>query len=165
MDIIKTSTDWARAELFSAKIIWLFSVIIILAAAAFGYWGRTQTAKAFVIPLIVAGIFLISVGIGLYWANKPRIEQFEEEFSTNPKEFVLKEIQRTTKSQKELALVFKILPAIIIVAALFLIFFPAPYCRTICISVILTAAFLMVVDSNTDARNSAYRLQLLNTKL
>jgi ABC-2 type transport system permease protein len=165
MDIIKTSTDWAKAELFSAKIIWLFSIILILGAVAFGYWGRTQTAKAFVIPLIVAGIFLISVGIGLYWANKPRIKQFEKEFSINSKEFVFKEIQRTAKSQKELALVFKILPAIIIVAALFLIFFPAPYCRTICITIILTVAFLMAVDSNTDARNSAYHIHLVNTKL
>jgi ABC-2 type transport system permease protein len=164
MDIIKTSTDWARAELYSAKIVWLFSLITILTAVAFSYWGKTQTAKAFVIPLVVAGIFLISVGIGLYMANKPRIEQFEKEFNSNPKEFVLKEIQRTAKSQKELALVFKILPAIIIVAAFILIFFPAPYCRTICITIILAMAFLMMVDSNTDARNSDYHLQLLNTK-
>ena len=165
MDIIKTSTDWARAELFSAKIIWLFSVILILCAIAFSYWGKTITAKAFFIPLIVAGILLIGIGVGLYWANKPRIKQFEKEFSMNPREFVRKEIERTAKSQRELALVFKILPAIIIVAALVIVFFPAPYCRTIGITVILTAAFLMAVDSNTDARNSAYHLQLLNTKL
>ena len=164
MDVIKTSTDWARAELFSAKVIWLFSVIVILSAAAFNYWGRTLTAKAFVIPLVVAGIFLVSVGIGLYSANKPRIRQFEKEFSIDPKEFVLKEIQRTTKSQRELALVFKILPAIIAVAAFIIIFYPAPYCRTICITIILIAAFLMAVDSNTDARNSAYRIQLLKER-
>src|SRR6266403_87729 len=102
MDINKISIDWARAELFSAKIVCLFSVIVILSAVAFSHWGKTQTAKAFVIPLIVAGIFLISVGIGLYSANKPRLEQFEKEFNANPKEFILKEIQRTTKSEREL---------------------------------------------------------------
>ena len=39
MDIIKLSTDWAKAEVFSAKIVWLFSVIELLAAIGFWYWG------------------------------------------------------------------------------------------------------------------------------
>ena len=34
MDIIKISTDWARAEVFSAKIVWLFSAVELLAAVA-----------------------------------------------------------------------------------------------------------------------------------
>ena len=31
MDIIKLSTDWAKAEVFSARIVWLFSVVELLA--------------------------------------------------------------------------------------------------------------------------------------
>ena len=37
MDIIKISTDWARAEVFSAKIVWMFSVVEVLAAIGFWY--------------------------------------------------------------------------------------------------------------------------------
>ena len=85
MDIIKWSTDWARAEVFSAKIVWLFSVIELLTAIGFWYWGRTTMARAFIWPLLVMGLFLI-------------------------------------------------------------------------------AAFLMVVDSNTEARNDAYHSQLLAFK-
>ena len=53
MDIIKLSTDWAKAEVFSAKIVWLFSAIEIIAAIGFWYWGKTVMAKAFIWPLLV----------------------------------------------------------------------------------------------------------------
>jgi hypothetical protein len=60
------------------------------------------------------GLFLIAVGAGLYAANQPRIARFEKEYRREPKALLESEIQRTAKSQRDLALVFKILPAIII---------------------------------------------------
>src|SRR6476469_2513274 len=118
MDIVKLSTDWAKAEVFSAKIVWLFSAIEIIVAIGFWYWGKTVMAKAFIWPLMVAGLFLVAVGTGLYFANNPRITRFETEYRGNPDAFLQEEIQRTAESKKELALVFKILPAIIIFAAI-----------------------------------------------
>src|SRR5882757_7095237 len=112
-DLVKLSTDWAKAEVFSGKIVWLFSVIYIVTAIGFLYLGRTAMAKAFVWPFLVAGIFLIAVGSGLFFTNQPRIAQFEKEYHQNPEAFVQQEIQRTAESQKQLALVFRILPAII----------------------------------------------------
>lgn len=161
MDILKISTDWAKAELFSAKIVWLFGLIILLSAAGFAYWGKTAMAKAFIIPFIVSGLLLISVGIGLFAANKPRIAQFEKEYAADVPGFMKKEIGRTAQSEKELALVFKVLPAIIIVAAIFLLLFNSPHWRAISITLIITVAFLMAVDSNTASRNSIYHQQLL----
>jgi ABC-2 type transport system permease protein len=160
MDIIKLSTDWARAEVFSAKIIWLFSIIEIAAAIGFWYLGRTAMAKALGWPFLVAGLFLLMIGGGLYFSNQPRIKRFEMLYQKDPTAFMQQEIGRTAKSQKELALVFKILPAVIIAAALLILLIPAPLWRAIGITTIITAAFLMVVDSNTDARNTAYHSQL-----
>ena len=98
MDIIKISTDWARAEVFSAKIVWLFSSVEILAAIGFWYWGRTAMARIFPWPLLVMGLFLVAVGAGLYGANNPRIPRFEKEAHLNPKAFISAEIRRTAKS-------------------------------------------------------------------
>jgi len=161
MDIIKISTDWARAEVFSAKIVWLFSAVELLAAVGFWYWGRTTIARIFSWPLLVMGLFLVAVGAGLYNANKPRIARFENESHRDPKAFLAAEIQRTAKSQRDLALVFRILPATIIAAAVVIILAPTTGWRAISVTIILTAAFLMVVDSNTTARNDAYHTQLL----
>ena len=164
MDIVKLSTDWAKAEVFSAKIVWLFSVIEIIAAMGFWYWGKTAMAKAFIWPLIVAGLFAVAIGAGLYFANNPRITRFEIEYRNDPKTFLQKEIQRTAESKRELALVFKILPAIIIFAAVGIFLLPPSLWRAIAISTIITAAFLMVVDSNTQARNNIYNSYLSSFK-
>jgi ABC-2 type transport system permease protein len=162
MEVIKVSTDWAKAEVFSAKVVWLFSVIELLAAVGFWYWGRTAIARIFPWPLLAMGLFLVAVGAGLYGANQPRIARFESEARRDPKTFLEAEIQRTAKSQGDLALVFKILPAIIIVAAVLIMLAPANAWRAAALTLILTAAFLLVVDSNTDARNDAYHTRLLN---
>jgi hypothetical protein len=159
--MLKLSTDWARVELFSAKIVWLFSFIQLLSATGFTLWGRTAMAKAFIIPFFVSAAFLIAIGIGLYTANKPRIAQFEKEYKTNATSFAKKEIERTKKSDGELRLVFKILPAIIILSSFCLMLFGSSNWRAICATLILASAFLMTVDSNTSARNAAYHEELL----
>src|SRR5580704_10587168 len=105
MDILKLSIDWARAELFSAKISLLLSLLFLLTAIGFWQLGKTAMAKAFVWPMLVASVLIVAVSAGLYFANKPRITQFETAYHTDAKTFIQTEIQRTAKSQNDLALV------------------------------------------------------------
>ena len=160
MDVIRLSTDWARAEVFSAKIVWLASLFIIATSAGFAYFGKTSMARAYIWPSLAAGIFLIAVGIGLYLANKPRVTGFESEYKANPEIFVKAEIARAQKSKKELAIVLKVLPLIILFAALVVLLVSNPIWRAIGISVVVLSVILLMVDSNTDARNSEYLQQL-----
>jgi len=164
MDLLKLSTEWARAELFSAKIVWLFSLITLISVIGFSLWGKTVMAKAFVIPLSVAGILFIVIGIGLYVANKPRIAQFEQEYRLDRQAFVTKEIARTTKSNQDFVLVFKVLPALAVLAAVVLLLMQAPVWRAAALVSMLVFVFLMLVDSNTAARNEAYRQELVKYK-
>jgi ABC-2 type transport system permease protein len=162
MDIMKLSTDWAKAEVFSGKMVWFFALVYIFAAFGFFYLGRTAMAKAFFLPLLVAGCLLIAIGAGLFFANKPRIIRFEKEYQQDPGTFIAREIQRTAESKKQLTLVFKILPVIIIVAALIILLLPDSLAwRAIAVTLIATIVFLMFVDSNTEARNSAYHSKLI----
>jgi hypothetical protein len=77
MDILKLSTDWAKADVFSAKISLLLSLLFFLAAIGFWQLGKTAMAKAFVWPILVVGVFVVAVSAGLYFANKTRIKQFK----------------------------------------------------------------------------------------
>ena len=160
MDILKLSTDWAKSEVFSSKVVWLFSVIELSAALGFWYLGRTPTAKSFIWPLLIAGVFLALVGAGLFLANNPRIVRFQQEYQLDPNTFLQSEIQRTEKSQGELALIFRIIPVIIVLSAAVILVVPGALSRAIAVSVILNAAFLMAVDSNTEARNSIYHYEI-----
>jgi len=164
VDILKLSTDWAKAEVFSAKIVLLFSLLFFFAALGFWQLGKTAMAKAFVWPTLVAGVLTVAVSAGLYFANKPRIAQFESAYNTNAKAFIQTETERTAKSQHDLALVFKVLPLIIIAAALLIVFVNTPLWRAIGITTIALMTILMFIDSNTGARNTAYHQHLLAEK-
>ncbi len=164
MNILKLGIDWAKAEVFSAKISFILSLLFFLAAIGFGQLGKTEMAKAFLWPMLVAGILVIAVSAGLYFANKPRITQFETAYNTDAKAFVKIETERTAKSQNDLALVFKVLPLVIIAAALSIMFVNTPLWRAIGITTIALLTILMFIDSNTGARNSTYHQQLLAEK-
>jgi len=165
MDIIRLSTDWARAEVFSAKMVTLLSVLFFLVALGFWLFGKTAMAKAFVWPLLITGVLMIAVAAGLYFANEPRILSFETAYENNPNEFIQSEIARSAKSQKDLStIVFKVLPAIIIVAALLIMVVSTPLWRAIGISIIAFLTCLMFIDSNTAERNANYHQQLLDLK-
>ena len=164
MDILKLSIDWAKAEVFSAKISLLLSLLFFLAALGFWQLGKTAMAKAFVWPMLVAGVLIAAVSAGLYFANKPRVTQFETAYNTDAKAFVQTETERTAKSQNDLALVFKVLPLIIIAAALLIMLANTPLWRAIGITTIALMTILMFLDSNTDARNTVYHQHLLAEK-
>jgi len=164
MEILKVSTDWAKAEVFSAKMVGLLSLSGVLLAIAFWQLGRTPMAKAFIWPLLAASLFLAAVSAGLYFTNKPRIVQFETAYNNNPDRFIQNEIARTSKSMRELRLVFQILPALVVLAASLLIFSQTPMWRAIGVTTILLASLLLLIDSNTDARNSDYHQKLITAK-
>ena len=79
MEIINYSIDWARGEVFSARVIALISVFVLLCAAGFYFWGKTSMARAYWLPLALSGVFLVAVAGGLYYANHPRIASFQEQ--------------------------------------------------------------------------------------
>jgi ABC-2 type transport system permease protein len=160
MDLLKLSTDWAKAEIFSAKIVWLFSLILIATAVGFWYLGKTSMAKAFVWPILISAILLIVIAGGLFYANKPRVTEFEQAYQNNPGSFLQQELIRTAKSNNDFAVVFKVLPVLLIAAGLLILFLPSTRWRSIGITLGFLAVFLMALDSNTAARNEQYREQL-----
>lgn len=157
MDIINYSLDWARGEVFSAKIIALISVFVLLCASGFYFWGRTSMARAYWLPLAASGVFLVVVACGLYFANQPHITAFQQQYDDNPELFVKSELERTAKSDSDLTtIVFRILPVIIVVCALGAMFITKTGWRAWFIVLMMLCAFLMAVDSNTRARNAEY---------
>jgi len=162
MDILKTATEWARAEVFSSQFFVLAGILFVLASVGFWQLGRTGVAKAFIFPTLVAGILLLTVGLGIFIANKSRVTSFETAYNNDASAFVKSEIVRTEKSMSEYRnIVFKIIPLIIVVAALLIIFIDKPIWRAISITTIAMMVVILLVDNNANARIEAYHEQLL----
>ncbi len=161
MDILKVATEWARAEVFSSKFFILFGIAFVLGTLGFWQLGKTETAKAFILPTLVAGVLLLAVGLGIFFTNKSRTTSFETAYNSSSSDFVESEIARTEKSIGEYrTIVFKIIPIIIVVASLLIVFVDSPTWRAISITTIAMMVAILFVDNNADARIKAYKKQL-----
>ncbi|MBD1395874.1 hypothetical protein H9Q13_01750 [Pontibacter sp. JH31] len=162
MDILKAATDWAKAELFSTPFFILFGLAFM--AGSLGFWqlGKTDIARAYIIPTLVAGVLLLTIGLGLFFTNKSRITQFEKAYNTDASAFVASEIVRAESTLNEYkTIVFKIVPLIIIAAALIIIFINTPTWRAISITTIAMMIVILLIDGTAHARIDAYHKQLI----
>ena len=161
MEILKLATEWAKAEVFSARFFIFFAILFLTASMGFWQLGKTEIAKAYIMPTLVAGLLILAVGVGIFFANKSRVTSFAEAYNANPTEFVKSEITRTEKSMGEYrTIVFKIIPFIIVAAALLIFFVDKPIWRAIAITTIAMMVVILLVDSNANARIEAYNKQL-----
>lgn len=162
MEILKAATEWAKAEVFSAQFFIFFGLLFVVASIGFWQIGKSEVAKAFVIPTIVAGVLLLMVGSGIFYANKVRVTSFAEAHQKDASAFVESEIVRTKKSMGEYqTIVFKIIPLIIVLAALLVLFVDKPMWRAIGITTIAMMVVILMVDINANARIEAYNEKLL----
>lgn len=162
MEILKAATLWAKSEVFSSQFFIFFGLLFLVGSIGFWQLGKTEVAKAFVSPMLIAGILILTVGLGIFFANKSRITSFTEAYNSDAPAFVKSEIVRTEKSMGEYrTIVFKIIPLIIAGAALLIIFIDKPIWRAIGITTIAMMVVILLVDINANARIEAYHEQLI----
>ncbi len=162
MDILKSATDWAKAELFSTPFFILFGAIFMVASVGFWQLGKTDMARAYIIPTFVAGALLLTIGLGLFFTNKSRIKHFETAYNSDPSAFVQAELARAEATLKEYqTIVFKAIPLIIAVCALAIVFINTPIWRASMITTIAMMVIILLIDGTAYARIEAYNQQLL----
>ena len=161
MEIIKLSTDWAKAEIFSSAFFIAFGVLFISASFEFLQIGKSDIAKAFLTPTLVAGSLLLIIGVGLCYANITRYNTFEEAYNQDSEVFIQTELDRTEATLKEYStIVYKVIPCIIIVAALLIVFINTPTWKAISITTIAMMAVILMIDTTAYGRIINYKKQL-----
>ncbi len=162
MDILKTAIVWAKAEVFSAQFFIFFGVLFLIGSAGFWQMGKTELAKAYIIPMLVVGILTSTIGIGLFIANKSRVSSFVTDYNKDAAAFVKAEIIRTESTINSFQnTVYKAIPIIIIIAALLFIFMDKPTWKASSVCVIAMMIVIMMIDTNSYTRYVDYHEQLL----
>ena len=95
MEILKIAVEWAKAEVFSTRFFIFFAILFIIVSIGFWQLGKTDIAKAYIIPTLVAGVLLLTIGLGLFFTNKSRIKEFETAYNSDSSAFIASEIART----------------------------------------------------------------------
>ncbi len=160
MELLKLATEWAKAEVFSTRFFILFAIGFLIASVGFWQLGKTDLAKAYIIPTLVAGILLLIIGSGLNYTNIQRVKQFEKDFKTDTSAFYQSEIERSESTLKEYSVVFKVIPILIIIAALLILFVNTPTWRAISITTIAMLIVILLVDGTAHSRIENYHKEL-----
>ncbi|MDD9746743.1 MULTISPECIES: hypothetical protein [Marinovum] len=162
MDILKTATDWTRAEMLSSAFFVLFGLSFLLASLGFWQIGRTDVARAYVVPMLVAGTLILIIGVGLFIPSQTRLTSFPAAYATDAAGFVADEIARADRVLNEYRIaVFRVIPLIIAASALAIPFVGAPIWRASLIATIGMMAVILAIDTNANARLESYREQLM----
>ena len=162
MEILKTANDWAKAEIFASAFFVLFGLMFI--AASIGFWqlGKTEIAKAYIIPTAIAGALLMFVGVGLMISNNIRLGEFPVAYEENISAFVDAEIARADRTFNAFEnIVFKVLPTIMLICGVLLIFMTGPVWRAACTSTLIMFAIIMMIDTTASARLKDYKQKLV----
>jgi len=162
MEILKTATDWAKEEVFSTRFFILFGIMFVIATVGFWKLGKTDMAKAYIIPTLVAGVLLLTIGFGLFFTNKSRITQFEIAYNKDAKAFVASEFNRIERTINEYkTIVFKGIPIILIICSLGILFLKTPVWRASFITAIAMLVVILLVDGTARNRIENYNEKLL----
>lgn len=165
MELLKLATEWAKAEIFSTRFFIFFAVLFLMTGIGFWQLGKTDLAKAYIIPTLVAGLLLLTIGLGLIYTNKARVAQFEKAFNSDAPSFFQSEIERSESTLKEYKVVFKVIPILIIGAALLILFINTPTWRAISITTIAMLIVILLVDGTAYSRMEAYYKELKLIKI
>ena len=160
MELLKLATIWAKSEVFSTRFFIFFAIGFDITGYFFWQFGKIDLAKAYIYPSLIAGLLLLTIGLGLFYTNKSRIIQFEKEFRTDSTAFYQSEIERTESTLKEYTVVFKVIPVLIIIAALLILFFDTPTWRASSITAIAMLIIILLVDGTAHARIENYNKEL-----
>ena len=66
----------AKSEVFSTRFFIVFALLFLVASIGFRQLSKTELAKAYFIPSLVASLLLMTIGLGLFYTNKSRITAF-----------------------------------------------------------------------------------------
>ena len=104
----------------------------------------------------------MTIGLGLFFTNISRVTNFTTAYNSDAPAFVKSEIVRADKTLNEYkTIVFKVIPLIIVAAALLIIFINTPIGRAISITTIAMMIVILLVDGTAHARIEAYKEQLV----
>ena len=161
MEVLKFATEWAKAEVFSTRFFIVFALLFLIASYGFWQLGKTDLAKAYIFPTLIAGILLMIIGVGLVFTNTQRIQEFETTYQEDTAAFIASEFERIERTLKEYnTIVFKAIPGIMIIASVLIILMDKPVWRASCITTIAMMIAILLIDGTAHGRIVAYKQQL-----
>ncbi|OJY16225.1 MAG: hypothetical protein BGO98_40220 [Myxococcales bacterium 68-20] len=161
MDLVRHSINWARGEIFEMTLIAIAGVLVTVIGVAFWRFGATPMAKALLIPLMVLGLFFVSIGVSGYVANQRRIPAFEQAYRANPAAFARAEKTRVEGFQYMYTSTNVVAPIGFALAVAIYWLSLDPRARAAGMALVLFGLFGLVIDGFSKERADIYYAKVL----
>lgn len=122
MEFLNNTSAWIKGEIFEAKLIAGFGLIVLIIVAICWKFGLTPNAKGLIIPLLITGLIYTSLGVSMQVSNQKRAIAYSNAFAKNQHEFVLAEKARVEGFQY-MYIISKIVATVFFIATLLIFWF------------------------------------------
>lgn len=160
MEFINHAINWCKGEIFEARMIFFFGLLVTIVALAFWKFGTTTYAKSIFIPLLVVGLLFVIFGTTIQIINKKRISTFTEAWQEDQVAFVKSEKERTESFMKVYPILFYSFSTIIVAGVICFLFWGSPTGRSIGLAFILFGFTATFLDHFSQERGQGYLEQI-----
>ena len=165
MEWIDYTNKWLTGEIREDVAIIVAGVVLLILSVLAWRFSTSESARAIVIPLLVAAILLIAMGAGLAYNNHNRREQFAQQYQESQQAFLESEKARVEEFMK-------IYPQTIIVSAVMMAagiglfaFCSKPTLRASALVLILIALTALTIDFFSKERGIIYQNELSSVQI
>ena len=161
MEIITSSLQWCKGEIFEGRLYLLFGICVCI--LAFLYWksGSTIFAKAMFLPFLLVGLIASGTGLGLIFTNEKRIADYQQAFDASPREFVVSEKVRTEGFIKWYPYTMYGMSALILAGIALFLFLPTATGRASGLAIILLGFSILFLDHFSEERAHRYHEKII----
>ena len=162
MEIITSSLQWCKGEIFEGRLYLLFGICVCI--LAFLYWktGSTAFAKAMYLPFLLVGLIASGTGLGLIITNEKRINDYQQAFEASPSEFIVSEKERTEGFIKWYPHTMYGMSVLIITGIALFLFLPTANGRASGLAIILLGFSILFLDHFSEERAHRYHTQIIS---
>lgn len=158
--MVQNTLNWYNGEIFEAKFILGFGIVLIVISLLFYYLGNTPSAKALLLPIMITGLIFAGIGGSMAYSNSNKKEKIQSTYDSNPSEFHQSEIKRVEDFQYLYPMSIGISLVSFLVALGLLYFVKNIQWQAVAIALILFGTAFAVIDYFSKERASIYYNQL-----
>lgn len=158
--MVQNTLNWYNGEIFEAKFILGFGIVLIVISLLFYYLGNTPSAKALLLPITITGLIFAGIGGSMAYSNSNKKEKIQSTYDSNPSEFHQSEIKRVEDFQYLYPMSIGISLVSFLVALGLLYFVKNIQWQAVAIALILFGTAFAVIDYFSKERASIYYNQL-----
>ncbi len=161
MEIIQHTHNWVKGETFEGTLILIAGLLMVIGSFLFWKFGTTLNSKYLTYTLLLIGL-LFSIGISImFYSSKDRMDNFEEQYSENPTQFIQHEKERVEDFQS-IYIYSAIFSAICFGLTIFaFLFLDSKLFQAITIGLMIIGASLIIIDYFSKERANIYYQHIL----